>query len=218
LLEDVEGTVHEYVPIAACNIDAGQDYLVRQIVHIEKHPTKALIPASQVDLIEDDDVDEIHNDGASEQIGAKCRPDNKGYWEYERREKIEERFIDLQFVSLVESLTGDLIGCSYLLEYEDLSSKFPPTQPPTTKNIVHIVPHSVYKKKVPSLETLLEDCHLTKPAPRASARNKDGCRGLRFYKNVRAHLDSTSKLTSHVTKEPVLRYAEARMLMEGLNK
>jgi hypothetical protein len=109
LLEDVKGIVDKYVPIAARNIDAGQDDLVRQIVYIEKHPTKTLILASQVNLVEDDDVDEIHNDGAREQIGAECGSDNKGYWEYERREKVEERFIDLKFVSLVESLTGDLV-------------------------------------------------------------------------------------------------------------
>jgi hypothetical protein len=83
---------------------------------------------------------------------------------------------------------------------------------------VHIVPHSIDEKKVPSLEPLLEDCHLSKPAPRASARNKDSCRGLCFYKDMRAHLNSTPKLTSHVTKEPVLRYAEAGMLIESLNK
>jgi hypothetical protein len=83
---------------------------------------------------------------------------------------------------------------------------------------VHVVPHPVHKEKIPSLESLLEYCHLTKPAPGASARPEDGCRGFRFHKDVRAHLDSTPQSTCHVTEEPVLRDTKARMFMKSFDE
>ena len=83
---------------------------------------------------------------------------------------------------------------------------------------MHIVPHPVNEEKVPSLEPLLKYRHLAKPAPGASTRFEDGCRSFCLDKNVRAHLDSTSQLTSHVTEEPVLGDTKARMLVEGFDE
>lgn len=34
------------VPIAACNVNASQDNLVRQIIYVYKHPSKTLLLAS----------------------------------------------------------------------------------------------------------------------------------------------------------------------------
>ena len=53
----------EFLPIATCDIDASQDDLVRQVVNVETDPSDALALPSEVDLVENDDVEQVHDDG-----------------------------------------------------------------------------------------------------------------------------------------------------------
>jgi hypothetical protein len=43
---------------------------------------------------------------------------------------------------------------AYLLEHENFSTDFPPTQLPATEDVCHVVIHPVYKEEVPTFETL----------------------------------------------------------------
>lgn len=60
-------------PVAARDIDACQYDLVWYVVYVEKCPAQSLFLASQVDLVEDYDVDEIHGDGRAEENTAEYR-------------------------------------------------------------------------------------------------------------------------------------------------
>ncbi len=53
-----------------------------------------------MNLIEDDYIDEVHYHGGCEKVAAECRANVQGYGKYERREKVEKRFVDLERVSL----------------------------------------------------------------------------------------------------------------------
>jgi hypothetical protein len=107
---------------------------------------------------------------------------------------------------------------AYLLENEDLCANLPPAELPATKNVCHVVVHAVDKEEVPALETLRENSHFAETTTRATTRDEDGGRCFSLNEDLRAHLDATSKLTSNVTKEPVLRYTEARVFVESLDE
>jgi len=81
-----------------------------------------------------------------------------------------------------------------------------------------IVVHSIDEKEIPAEEALLEDSHLTKATSFAARAEEDGVRSLGFDKDRGGHLSAAAKLASNMSKEPVLRYAESRMLVECLDK
>jgi len=107
---------------------------------------------------------------------------------------------------------------AYLLKDEDLCTNFPPTELPATENVCHVVPHAVDEEEVPALETLRENGHLTETTTGATARDENSGRCFGFNKDLRAHLDATSKLAGYMTKEPVFGHTEAGVFMEGLDK
>jgi hypothetical protein len=71
------------LPVTASDVDEGENDLVWQIVNVEQLPAKSFVLASEVDLVEDDDVDEIHYDCGTKQDTAERWAHVKGYWENE---------------------------------------------------------------------------------------------------------------------------------------
>jgi hypothetical protein len=71
------------LPVTASDVDEGENDLVWQIVNVEQLPAKSFVLASEVDFVEDDDVDEIHYDCGAEQDTTERWAHIKGYWENE---------------------------------------------------------------------------------------------------------------------------------------
>jgi hypothetical protein len=110
------------------------------------------------------------------------------------------------------------MGDTNLLEHEDLSADFPPSELPAAEDVGHVVVHAVDEEKVPPLEALGEDCHFSEAAAGPAAGDEDSgwCFGL--DEDVGAHLDAASKFSGDVAKEPVLGNTETGMLVESLDK
>lgn len=83
---------------------------------------------------------------------------------------------------------------------------------------MQVVVHTVDEEEVPTQETLLEDCHLTKTASGAARAEEDGRRSFSLDEDRSGHLCTASELASNVSEEPVLRHTESRMLAESLDE
>ena len=73
---------------------------------------------------------------------------------------------------------------THLLEHEDLCANLPESQPPASKDILHVIPHAVDEKEIPSLEALLEDGHLAEATTSPAAREEDSAGGLGLDKDA----------------------------------
>jgi len=104
------------------------------------------------------------------------------------------------------------------LEDEDLCANLPPAELPATKDVGHVVVHSVDEEEVPALEALREDGHLTETTTGATTRDEDSGRGFSLDEDLRAHLDATSEFAGNVTEEPIFRDTETGMFVESLDE
>jgi hypothetical protein len=59
------------VPVAAPDVNAGENKLVWEVVYVNAYPANTFLLASQVNFVEDDDVDGVHNNGGNEQVPAE---------------------------------------------------------------------------------------------------------------------------------------------------
>lgn len=107
-------------------------------------------------------------------------------------------------------------NAAYLLKDAKFSPNFPPAELPARENILEVVVHSNDKEEIPSLESLLEDSHLTESTTTPTSADKDRRGGFSLDEDLRAHGDTATETTTRITEEPVLRYRETRMFMESL--
>jgi hypothetical protein len=63
-----------------------------------------------MDLIKYDDVEKIHHNGSSKEVGAECGSDDEGYRKYERREEVKERFVNLNLVNTARLSVNEFIA------------------------------------------------------------------------------------------------------------
>lgn len=82
-------------PVAAEHVDECQGDLVEGVVDDHDNPVDALIFQAEVDFVEDDDVDDVHADGDTEEHAAECRADDERNGKHEWCEEVDESFIDL---------------------------------------------------------------------------------------------------------------------------
>jgi hypothetical protein len=64
-------------PVAAGDVDAGEDNLVGQIVHVDEDPAETLIFAAKVDFVEDDGVEEVHDNSGGEENTSELWADDE---------------------------------------------------------------------------------------------------------------------------------------------
>lgn len=77
------------LPVTACYVNTCKNYFVREIVDVNQHPSYSFLLATQMYLVEDDNVDKIHGDSGGEEIATKRGSDIERYWQYKRGKKIE---------------------------------------------------------------------------------------------------------------------------------
>jgi hypothetical protein len=76
-VRDIDAWIKADLPVTACDIDDGQYNLVWEVVYIEQLPAQSLFLSSQMYFIENDDVDEIHDNRRPKKDAAEARADNK---------------------------------------------------------------------------------------------------------------------------------------------
>ena len=77
----------------------------------------------------------------------------------------------------------------------------------------------MFLRLTPPVEALLEDGHLPKTTTAAAAGGEEDIGGcLSLNEDSTAHGDPTAQLSRNVSKEPVLRHAEAWVRVESLNQ
>jgi hypothetical protein len=64
-------------PVATGDIDAGEDNLVGQIVYVDEDPAETLVFAAKVDFVEDDGVEEVHDNGGGEENTSEFGADDE---------------------------------------------------------------------------------------------------------------------------------------------
>ena len=134
-------------------------------------------------LIEDDNVQQIHDNSRAEKYAAKGRSNVERDREYERGKEIQQCLIYLSSSACCLLDHVKLRG-TYLLEHKYLRANLPPTKLPAREDIRKVVPHTIHEEEVPSLEALLEYRHLAKTATGAAAREEDCGRGLCLNKDT----------------------------------
>lgn len=182
-------------PVAAGDVDKGEDALVSDVVKVDGPPLYPLVLPAQVQFVEDGRVQKVDAQDAHREVRRKRRLDGERYGHDEGHEQVEQRLVDL-------------------LKDEQLGANLPPAEFPRSEDIVHVVPQSADKEKVPSTEPLLEHGHLAEPAARPSRAREQRIGRLGLDKHARAHGDPAPELSGSVSKEPVLRDGVAWMLME----
>jgi hypothetical protein len=75
-------------PVAAGDVDTSEDNLVRQIVHVDEDPAEALVFAAEVDFVEDDGVEKVHDDGGGKEDTGEFGSDDERDGQDEGREEV----------------------------------------------------------------------------------------------------------------------------------
>jgi hypothetical protein len=134
-------------------------------------------------------IDVVHADRSNQHVDTENGSDNQRDWQHEWRQKIKQCLVDL-------------------LEDEDLRTNLPESELPGTKDVSHVVEHTVHEEEVPAIEALTEDCHLTEAAPTATGEEN---RGRRFGldEDRATHGYAASEFAGSVAKEPILGDGEA---------
>lgn len=93
-----------------------------------------------------------------------------------------------------------------------------PAELPACEDVDHVEPHAIHEEEVPTLESLGVYRHFAEASTRAAAREEDGGWRLSLDPNLARHGDTTTKFSSHVPEEPVLRDIESWVLVEGFDE
>lgn len=86
----------EQRPVAAEHVDQRQDNFITRVVENEHFPINALFLLSEVDLVENQYVHDVHNDGGTQENTRETGAHDEGNGEIERSEKVDESFVHLE--------------------------------------------------------------------------------------------------------------------------